>query len=644
MPLHRRVRPTAPRLAATRRATPAFRAWPSALLALLLWALPRAASAAPSVTVTVNPSSITNPQARNLLGTSFDGRTGVQLFGPGGSVTPTGYFDINNQILPGIAPLWSQLHLTTLRYPGNAVDQFDWRETVGPVAERSPQPYAGNSIQTQVIHFGFDDFMAMVAAHNPPGEPAPDVQIMVSTDTSLALPTQADLIQMAADWVEYANAPADSSNPGGGIDWAAERAKNGHPAPYGIRIWNVGNEPWGPTQAFNFNVQGNAAAFAALAQQYITAMKAIDPTILITLPTPAHPLLGTVDNVPQATWDNAMLSQLGGQIFGLSEHIFYDETAVRGVAASAGSIDAVLSRIAASAHPGVRLLLGDHARLIPSNPTPAQIDYGMQWQAALTSADFLLMLAGKPVERANFWIFGHPQSTWHPIRRNANGTYTLMPAGALYARLGGLLHDQALATTTVSPPSLDGTASYSVRAGAFRTADGSGLSIVVANRDTISGHTVALQGLTGWDLASASLLSASGPAADAFVESAVPLPAPADGLALPAASILLLELTPAVTAVQTPPRQAGAGLGIARPNPASQGVTFTLSGPGARARQVTVYDVAGHAIRQLKAGGDASALEWDLRDGRGVRVPPGVYLVSTLNGSARSVQRIAVTK
>ena len=110
---------------------------------------------------------------------------------------------------------------------------------------------------------------------------------MVSTRTSLTVPTQAEVIQMAADWVEYANIPDDGINRGGGVNWAHERTLNGHPEPYGVRIWNIGNEPRGPTQPFNFNVVGNAAAFAALAQPIIAAsdyMKIVSDQIAPWLP------------------------------------------------------------------------------------------------------------------------------------------------------------------------------------------------------------------------------------------------------------------------------------------------------------------------------------------------------------------------
>ena len=47
--------------------------------------------------------------------------------------------------------------------------------------------------------------------------------------------------QDAADLIEYLNAQV-GTNPNGGIDWAKVRADNGHPQPYNVRYFEIGNE------------------------------------------------------------------------------------------------------------------------------------------------------------------------------------------------------------------------------------------------------------------------------------------------------------------------------------------------------------------------------------------------------------------
>ena len=45
----------------------------------------------------------------------------------------------------------------------------------------------------------------------------------------------------AMEEVEYMNGPVTTR-------LGAERARDGHPAPYHIKYWNIGNEPWGTFQ------------------------------------------------------------------------------------------------------------------------------------------------------------------------------------------------------------------------------------------------------------------------------------------------------------------------------------------------------------------------------------------------------------
>ena len=104
---------------------------------------------------------------------------------------------------------------------------------------------------------------------------------------------------LAADWVEYANAPNDGSNPNGGIDWAMRRSADGHPEPFGVRYWTVGNETFG---SWEVGYQPNGADYAAHFNVIYDAMKAVDPSIYI----------GAVGGFEDyATWFSQVLSYAG---------------------------------------------------------------------------------------------------------------------------------------------------------------------------------------------------------------------------------------------------------------------------------------------------------------------------------------------
>jgi hypothetical protein len=106
------------------------------------------------------------------------------------------------------------------------------------------------------------------------------------TDGSLANATA-----LAADWVEYCNSPNDGSNPNGGVDWAAQRATDGRPEPWGVKYWEVGNEVYGDWET---GYQPNGGDYGAHFVAFVDAMKAVDPSISV----------GVVGAVGQAGYDD----------------------------------------------------------------------------------------------------------------------------------------------------------------------------------------------------------------------------------------------------------------------------------------------------------------------------------------------------
>jgi len=118
-----------------------------------------------------------------------------------------------------------------VRFPGGTpANLYNWKEGIGPAAERGCQtdgrPNGGPGSHDS--NYGPDEFMRFVT------ETGAEPDIM----TPMINQTPAD----AADWVEYMNAPV-GTNPRGGTAWAEVRAANGHPAPYGVKYWEIGNEP-----------------------------------------------------------------------------------------------------------------------------------------------------------------------------------------------------------------------------------------------------------------------------------------------------------------------------------------------------------------------------------------------------------------
>jgi alpha-N-arabinofuranosidase len=116
---------------------------------------------------------------------------------------------------------------TVMRYPGgNFLSGYNWLDGVGPQDQRPRRrELAWQSIETN--QFGTNEFIDFCRAIDT----APMLGVNMGTGT----------IQSAADLVEYCNAPT-------GTYYADLRASHGHPDPYNVKYWCVGNEMDGPWQ------------------------------------------------------------------------------------------------------------------------------------------------------------------------------------------------------------------------------------------------------------------------------------------------------------------------------------------------------------------------------------------------------------
>lgn len=120
--------------------------------------------------------------------------------------------------------------ITLLRYPGGTAGHFfDWTKAIGPQARRGCQ-INGKRGHRVGSSFGPDEQQALVNASG--------------AKTQIMVPFLRGTAGSAANWVEYMNNPVSGPNINGGVDWAARRAAYGHPKPYGITRWEVGNEPF----------------------------------------------------------------------------------------------------------------------------------------------------------------------------------------------------------------------------------------------------------------------------------------------------------------------------------------------------------------------------------------------------------------
>ena len=177
-----------------------------------------------------------------------------------------------------------------IRWPGgNVAQDYHWLWGVGPRDQRVTWTNLSWKNELEPSDFGTDEFVAFARAAG--AEPSITVNVEGRGAT----------VEEAAAWVEYCNGPASSK-------YGAMRAANGHPDPFRVKLWEVGNEIWGDW------VRGHSDAetYARNYIRYAKAMHAVDPSIK---------LIAVGDN--NMNWNRTVLRAAGEGIDYLAIHHYY---------------------------------------------------------------------------------------------------------------------------------------------------------------------------------------------------------------------------------------------------------------------------------------------------------------------------------
>ncbi|MFD1511904.1 alpha-L-arabinofuranosidase C-terminal domain-containing protein [Halomarina rubra] len=189
---------------------------------------------------------------------------------------------------PDVVSLLSESDLPLLRWPGgNFVSGYDWRDGVGPVDERPERINpAWSGLEPNL--FGTDEFIEF-CEH-------------VGCEPSICVNAGDGTPEEAAAWVEYCNGSTDT-------EMGALRAEHGHPEPYDITYWEIGNELYGPWQVNWTTPAGNADRYL----RFREVMLETDPSIEVTA-------CGLETN-SDGHWNDVLLERAGSDVRAISEHI-----------------------------------------------------------------------------------------------------------------------------------------------------------------------------------------------------------------------------------------------------------------------------------------------------------------------------------
>ncbi|MCD6288877.1 MAG: alpha-N-arabinofuranosidase [Anaerolineae bacterium] len=146
------------------------------------------------------------------------------------------------------------LHPTILRWPGgNFVSGYHWEDGIGPKDQR-PRRLELAWHAEESNRFGTDEFIEYCRALGA----EPYICINLGTGT----------LNEARNWVEYCNGTGDTY-------YANLRRRNGHPEPYNVKYWGLGNEMYGHWQMGH----KPAEEYARYAREAAKLMKRVDPSI-----------------------------------------------------------------------------------------------------------------------------------------------------------------------------------------------------------------------------------------------------------------------------------------------------------------------------------------------------------------------------
>jgi len=164
-----------------------------------------------------------------------------------------------------VVELLKEIGVPLLRWPGgNFAGDYRWKDGLLPVDRRAPLRGSDATLpHTDGFdghEIGTDEFIALCRELG--AEP------FITINMSLEGPAE------AAAWVEYCNGPADS-------EWGARRAERGHPEPYRVTHWTLGNE-----MGYGHMAGADTAAdYNRLAAACARAMRQVDPSIVLTAST-----------------------------------------------------------------------------------------------------------------------------------------------------------------------------------------------------------------------------------------------------------------------------------------------------------------------------------------------------------------------
>ncbi|HEX2920543.1 MAG TPA: alpha-L-arabinofuranosidase C-terminal domain-containing protein [Bacteroidales bacterium] len=174
------------------------------------------------VNITVDLSQSGPVINRNIFG-QFAEHLGFGIYG-GIWVGPDSKIPNTRGIRTDVVEALKVLKVPNVRWPGGCyADKYHWRDGIGTPEERNSRINVSWGGAPEPNTFGTHEFFDFIE--------------QIGSEAFISANVGSGTVKESADWLEYLTAT--------GSTLAKERARNGHPEPYKVAYWGVGNEVWG---------------------------------------------------------------------------------------------------------------------------------------------------------------------------------------------------------------------------------------------------------------------------------------------------------------------------------------------------------------------------------------------------------------
>ena len=251
---------------ATGRLLP-FRRWVLVGLTLLAASSAMAGSPADPIHVKVHARVLHRIDAR-LFGQFMEKASWGSEIGSETAVIPG-----THELRPQAKELIRQMQIPIVRFPGGTdADYIDWLDMIDHVPGRmGDRPLTKGHTGNQVTnYFGYDEFLRL--CEDLKMEP---LLVVNFRDGLLAQDGVGRAARHAAQLAAYCNARVEADLPQDLAPWPRLRAANGHPQPYGVKYFQIGNETWA------FANKATEDQYLAALAAYVDAIRQVDPTIRV---------------------------------------------------------------------------------------------------------------------------------------------------------------------------------------------------------------------------------------------------------------------------------------------------------------------------------------------------------------------------